>query len=87
MNSLHQIVSIFVGALVMSGYFLFESILFGTVLWLTWNFLGVAIFFGLSFMSYLQAVGILFIIKILRFDSSKLESPIKEEINQSERSE
>jgi hypothetical protein len=67
-----QLISVGLGALVIAGYFLWESILFGAILWFVWNFLEVGVFLELNFMSYFQAVGILFVIKILRFDSAKL---------------
>lgn len=78
-NQFQQLSSVFIGALIISGYFLYESIIFGMALWFTWNFLEVNVFLGLGFMSYFQAVGILFIIKIVRFDSAKIRQPIKQE--------
>jgi hypothetical protein len=68
-----QLLNVLLGALIMSGYFLYESILFGTVIWYVWNVTGLPEFTTLGVITWFQAVGILFIIKIIRFDSSKLE--------------
>jgi hypothetical protein len=56
----------------MSGYFLYESILFGTVIWYVWNVTGLPEFTTLGVITWFQAVGLLFILKILKFDASKL---------------
>ena len=65
--------NIFVGAMVIHGYYLYESMLFGFGLWIIFNG-AVAPYVGLPPMSYLNAVGILFVIKILLFDASKIGS-------------
>jgi hypothetical protein len=60
------------GAFVMTGYLAYEAIIFGLPLWFAWNFFKVGPLLGLDYVTYFQAVAILFIIKILRFDSAKM---------------
>jgi len=67
-----QLFNVLLGALIMSGYFLYESILFGTVIWYVWNVTGLDVFTTLGFVTWYQAVGILFILKVMRFDASKI---------------
>ena len=70
---MRQLLNVFIGALVMGGYLLYESIVFGVMLWFAWN-MSIVSYFGLPFMTYFQAAGLVFVVKILLFDSSKLNS-------------
>ena len=71
-----QLFSLLIGAIIMSAYFLFESMIFGLVFWFFWNMFNIGLFLGLGMITYFQATGILFILKILRFDSSKIGKSI-----------
>ena len=63
--------NIFIGAVIIHGYYLYESLLFGFGLWIIFNG-AVAPYVGLPPMSFINAFGILFVIKILLFDASKI---------------
>lgn len=67
---MRQLFNVLIGSLIMSGYFLYESLLFGAMFWLAWN-LSVVPYFGLAYLGYVQAVAVIFIVKIVRFDSGK----------------
>lgn len=69
---MRQLLNVFVGSLVLLGYFVYESIIYGTVLWYVWNVSLLGTFTTLGTISWIQGVAILIVIKILRFDSSKL---------------
>lgn len=71
-----QLFLILMGVLVMSGYFMYESILYGFFLWLCWNLSSIGIIFGLPNITIIQSIAILFIIRILRFDSAKVGKEI-----------
>jgi hypothetical protein len=73
-SGIKQLFNILLGSLVMGGYFMYESILFGAMLWIGWN-ISVAPYLGLSYMTYFQAVGFVFVIKILKFDSGRMNPP------------
>lgn len=67
-----QLIKVFLGILIMCGYFAYESVLYGTVIWFVWNYLGIDKLSTIGTIPWIQTVGILFIIKILLFDSSKI---------------
>ena len=75
MDGIKQLTSVLFGGLTMLGIFIFESAIFGGGLWLAWNLFDVHLLFGLGFISYIQAVGVVFMVKILKFDSSNLKQP------------
>ena len=71
-----QLLHVLMGALIMSGYFIYESIIFGTVVWFTWTVTSLGTFTTLGNILWIQAVGILFIWKIFRFDASKISPTV-----------
>jgi len=71
---MRQLLNVLFGALVMSGYFAYESVLFGTVVWYVWTVFDIGTFTTLGAITWFQAAGILFIIKIIRFDASKIKN-------------
>jgi len=77
---MRQLFEVFIGILTVIGYFLYESLIFGIVIWLAWN-IAIAPYFGIGQMNYMEAVGILMFFKIFRFDSSKLKINIKPKEN------
>ena len=62
-----QLLNVFMGSLVVMGYFAFES-----TLWFVWNGTGIGLFTTLGYIVWIQAVGIVFAYKIIKFDSGKL---------------
>ena len=57
----------------MCGYYLYESAIFGAALWVVFNSV-VAPYIHLPLMGYENTVGILFVIKILFFDATKIKA-------------
>jgi hypothetical protein len=69
---MRQLFTVLLGSLAVMGFYLYESIIFGSALWYLWNVFELGTFTTLGVLSWYQAVAIIFITKILKFDSSKL---------------
>ena len=71
-SGINQLIATLLGTLIVTGYLIYESLLFAAPIWFIWIMFNVGALFGLGQVEYLQVVGLLFAFKMFRFESSKL---------------
>ena len=57
------------------GYMLFESILFGLPVWLTWNITLPNMFDGVHSIAYIQGIALVLLYKTLTFNIKQFQPP------------
>jgi len=75
-SGINQLLSTFMATLIMTGYLIYQSLLFAAPIWFIWVVFNVGGIFGIGHIEYLQIVGLLFAYKMFRFDPTRISHPI-----------
>jgi len=57
-----QLITVFLGMLTISGFFLYESLFWGLIIWFSWSVSDLGNFTTLGNITWLQGVAIIFIL-------------------------